>query len=479
MPNDKRFEKALDEIIRRHICLNFQGDYDFFVSIPVLADEGIFELISSLKKCENPRKRICICILLNDPENAEEKIKKKNKDIFSELKEIEKRGGENHIDLQVKYISSIPDKIAGVGFARRVIMDEIICAIKREVRKNKNYGKNKNYESEANYEGKENPFYRRLIFSLDSDCIVSDEYFVRASRMRGELGVFLFKHRFSTSDSLVKRAGELWELFLRYWRDALRIFGYPFAFYPIGSLFVFRPQLYVRTGGMSIRKAGEDFYFLQKVVSSCNAEDIPAYVFPKASPSERTPFGTGKEIKLYVEGKNERLERVWKIEAFAELQKVISEARKIYREKNYNHSVFTRFKEENPKFAKQLENIRKMCRDEEDFEKRFLLWFTPFKVFKFLRTTEKIMQKGHIISETEKLRNIIEEKTGFKVNWEQKREEHRRKNENKNGNKDENVGENRDENYNISETEKLLNFFTLFDDFSAKLGFVLRNLNYY
>lgn len=398
----EKFEKNISEILRRHLCLNIKKTADIVVAIPTLADEEIFTTLESLSKCKLPNsKRVLAIVLINESEKAEEKVRTKNKEIFDKIKRIN-----FEIETEVRYIKGIPEKLAGVGFARRVLMDEAICLFKKEYdEKFKERGNIAEFMSE------------KFIFSLDSDCTVSENYFSAVEILEiknADFGVLSFTHRFS-EEKEIKKAGILWEIFLRYWRDSLRVFSYKNAFYPIGSLFLFRATPYIVSMGMNIRQAGEDFYFLQKIIPLAKVVDIPVYVFPKAEPSQRTPFGTGREIQLYISGKKERLEKVWNFKSFEQIGEIMRSIDDAF-SGEMKVETFKLFLDENPKYKEQLERIKIQSKTEEDFRKKFEEWFNPFKVFKFLRFTEKIFPKSPIYQEVQKLIDKI--KRDFKFEFE-------------------------------------------------------------
>jgi hypothetical protein len=398
----EKFEKNISEILRRHLCLNIKKTADIVVAIPTLADEEIFTTLESLSKCKLPgSKRVLAIVLINESEKADEKVRTKNKEIFDKIKRIN-----FEIETEVRYIKGIPEKLAGVGFARRVLMDEAICLFKKEYdEKFKERGNIAEFMSE------------KFIFSLDSDCTVSENYFSAVEILEiknADFGVLSFTHRFS-EEKEIKKAGILWEIFLRYWRDSLRVFSYKNAFYPIGSLFLFRATPYIVSMGMNIRQAGEDFYFLQKIIPLAKVVDIPVYVFPKAEPSQRTPFGTGREIQLYISGEKERLEKVWNFKSFEQIGEIMRSIDDIF-SGEIKVETFKLFLDENPKYKEQLERIKIQSKTKEDFRKKFEEWFNPFKVFKFLRFTEKIFPKSPIYQEVQKLIDKI--KRDFKFEFE-------------------------------------------------------------
>ena len=89
------------------------------------------------------------------------------------------------------------------------------------------------------------------------------------------------------------------------------------------------PAQVIKCGGMKIRKAGEDFYFLQELAKTSGVGVIEKkLVFPSPRISERTPFGTGQAVKDIIAGKNlsevsdeafDRLEKVLKAVVFENL----------------------------------------------------------------------------------------------------------------------------------------------------------------
>ncbi|MCS7214044.1 MAG: hypothetical protein NZ927_07520 [Candidatus Calescibacterium sp.] len=382
MITKEKFSKAKEIILKRHLCLDIpEDDYDVIVTIPVLADENIFETLDSIGKAINPEKiRICVFLLVNEPSNSDDKTKEKNKNIYESLKD--KKQISDDIKLVVRYVQNIPSKLAGAGFARRLLMDETICMFERLLRRKKTNDMDL--------------FRHKTIISVDSDCIVSENYFDSLKNIR-DFGVFLFSHRFSDVPE-IKEAGMFWELFLRYWRNSLRISGYDFSFYPIGSLFAFRTSVYIITGGMNTKKGGEDFYFMQKVTPYFSTDDLPAYVFPKAEPSERTPFGTGMEIRAYIQGKKDRITKTWRFEAFEEIGEIFRNP-----ERGSKNEFFREFLKLNRKYQLQLDHIKSMSKDEQDFIKKFRTWLNPFKVFKILRFSEIVFGKSSIEIEAEKL----------------------------------------------------------------------------
>ena len=86
---------------------------------------------------------------------------------------------------------------------------------------------------------------------------------------------------FESFEPVVYDAITQYELHLRYYLNAVRSTGYPYAYHTVGSSFTVRADVYCKEGGMNRRQGGEDFYFIQKVAqrgnfSECNATRVVA-----------------------------------------------------------------------------------------------------------------------------------------------------------------------------------------------------------
>ncbi len=68
-----------------------------------------------------------------------------------------------------------------------------------------------------------------------------------------------------------------------------------------------RAKTYAKVGGMNRRKAGEDFYFMHKIMPQGEFSEInQTCVFPSCRVSDRVPFGTGRaQTEWLREGKVE------------------------------------------------------------------------------------------------------------------------------------------------------------------------------
>ena len=174
----------------------------------------------------------------------------------------------------------LPEFTGGVGGARKAGMDAFIALVPPE-------------EME-----------HRVLFSLDADTLVSPDYFadVLPEALRGGAVSIGFSHR-PAADAAHQRAIDRYEAYLRRYVEKLRQAGSPYAFFTVGSAFAVRCDAYLRAGGMKVRHAGEDFYFLQEAAKSSSVRSLEkTLVFPSPRISFRVPFGTGQAVASLLRG---------------------------------------------------------------------------------------------------------------------------------------------------------------------------------
>jgi hypothetical protein len=142
---------------------------------------------------------------------------------------------------------------------------------------------------------------------------------------------------------------------------------------------------YQKQGGMNKRKAGEDFYFLQKIIELGNFTELNAtHVIPSPRISDRVPFGTGKAIGDWIESQ-ELVYFTYDFNSFLILKVLVDNISKIYKKENYNikSKVLLQFME-SINFENKIEEIRKNTTNYLNFEKRFFTFFNAFTVLKYV-----------------------------------------------------------------------------------------------
>src|SRR5262249_26021974 len=142
-----------------------------------------------------------------------------------------------------------------------------------------------------------------VIVGFDADCRCERNYltaierhFERNSNSPG-CSIY-FEHPLNGPlEPAIYEAIAEYELHLRYYVQALRFGGFPHAFHTIGSSMAVRAGVYRKQGGMNKRKAGEDFYFLHKIIPLGGFTNlVETRVIPSPRASDRVPFGTGKAV---------------------------------------------------------------------------------------------------------------------------------------------------------------------------------------
>src|SRR5439155_20540102 len=187
----------------------------------------------------------------------------------------------------------------------------------------------------------------------------------------------------------VYEAVAAYELHLRYYLQALRYAGFPHAHHTLGSCMAVRADVYREQGGMNKRQAGEDFYFLHKIIPLGGFADVTeTVVHPSPRPSDRVPFGTGKAVRAFLGGKEMG---TYPLEAFLDLKQLFD-----WLPLSYRHGEESAGECAGPlpetvrgflrqqRFAEAMKDIRRNTSSEAAFLKRFSRWFDGFRAMKFV-----------------------------------------------------------------------------------------------
>ena len=257
------------------------SDLSLIIAIPSYKEPDILTTLESLSACIPPKGFVELIIVINAPENASQEVLNQNKITLSQIESFKLTAPE-FLSIQVILEESLPVKHAGAGLARKTGMDE---AVQRWA-----------------LLGNDGP-----IVCLDADCTVSSNYLVEVEKTYQNENVsiahFNYEHVYQEETNEVLRDGIInYELHLRCYVQGLKYAGFKFAVHTVGSSMTCRASLYAKMGGMNRRRAGEDFYFLHKLVPHGVWEDIKdATVYPSCRVSDRVPFGTGRAQMEWVE----------------------------------------------------------------------------------------------------------------------------------------------------------------------------------
>lgn len=323
--------------------------------------EELEGILSSLGKNKiEDEDEIEIILVLNHSENAERSVKDFHTAQFKKYHNTNLANGVKVICIQA---FDLPKKKAGVGLARKIGMDAAL-----------------NRFSATNHDG--------LIVCLDGDCKVSNEYLtmlLKCEKAKINGLSIAFEHDINSIDSQRNTQIIEYEIFLRYYVHALRSAAYPHAFHTIGSSMASRASAYAKIGGMNTRKAGEDFYFLHKLIPQGNFYDLTtATVFPSARVSERVPFGTGRAMMEMNDGTKD-FEALYNPKTFHDLGILFfDEADALFglSLKGLPKSFVAFLNQAG--LSQQFEDLKARSKDSTKFRKNFNHWMDGFKVLKYV-----------------------------------------------------------------------------------------------
>lgn len=260
-----------------------ESNLKYVIVIPCCDESGLLLTLNSLLACDAPTVRFEVLIVVNHSVNTSEEVKQVN---LKTIESFNKWNENNTSDLKFYCVEALdlPPKKAGVGLARKIGMD--IAASRFAV-----LGK------------------IGWVINLDADCLVSKNYLTEIEKnivgdVRG--GHFYFEHDLDTIENYELKLGiALYELHLRYYAQALKQSGFEYWHHTVGSCMITRSDAYALQGGMNQRKAGEDFYFMHKIMPGGDMITLhSAIVYPSARISNRVPFGTGKAQGDWINSEN-------------------------------------------------------------------------------------------------------------------------------------------------------------------------------
>ena len=344
------------------------------VVVPAYDEPGIVRLLDSLSDCRSVPCKVEVIIVVNAPAEASSDSLENNKLTIKNIESWKRK----KINFPFRLFSFISESGAekgwGVGMARKTGMDE---ALRR-------------FNKTDNPDG--------VIMNLDADCLVEQNYFESVyyeffkNKERKACSVF-FEHPLSGSDfnDEIYKSIALYELHLRYYLQGLTIAGFPYLYHTIGSAMGVKAHPYVKAGGMNRRQAGEDFYFIQKLVSAGGFFNLNSTtVYPSPRTSFRVPFGTGASICKLTGTGSPQLD-TYNLSAFKELGYFFGMVEKLYNCGDEEFSLI--FKSlpaglrsfiEREEFYGKIKEIRNNTSGITSFKKRFFEWFNMFRIVKYL-----------------------------------------------------------------------------------------------
>jgi len=335
------------------------------IIIPAFNEPDLQHTLNSLLH-NHPKVPAEVIICINYPENATDEIKKTGNKQHQNLLNWCKNISNDNFNFHSICLRNLPSKKAGVGYARKVAMDE---AARRF-----NFINNK----------------KGIIVNLDADCLVNKNYinailnFYKENENCKAANIY-FEH-IATTGSTLSEGIILYELHLRYIIEALKYCKYPYAYHTVGSSFCVNTLVYQQQGGMNLRKAGEDFYFLHKLFPLGHFGEIAnAVVYPSSRSSDRVPFGTGKSIADW-ENKKRDLNYSYSLQIFEIVKALFDNPILFFDSENYQKFVpeilLSYLKTQ--KFNDTLTEIKTNTKDTTAFVKRYHRYWSGFRLWKLI-----------------------------------------------------------------------------------------------
>ncbi len=368
------------------------------VNIPVYNESGLERCLDSLFQCTfGSPFHAEVLILINAPAEAPEEVLKHNQSTLERTRTWIADHPHPSMDFYVMLDHSFGKKEAGVGTARKVLMDE---AVRRFSQLDRSEG---------------------IITCMDADATVQHNYLdalvehfmvpIPAQDTKGSAGQkahgprseppeacsIRFAHPLSGEEYSedVYAAIAQYELHLRYYLQSLRSTGYPNAYHTVGSSLAVRADIYCLEGGMNRRQAGEDFYFIQKLAQRGNySECNDTCVMPSPRPSDRVPFGTGLAVSRLLE--EDVGLSTYHPEPFRMLQQLFKKVDSLYDPLSDPEAINTDLSPilldflKDQKFAQALSEIKSNSASLPAFRKRFWRWFNMFRIMKFLHFAREV-----------------------------------------------------------------------------------------
>jgi hypothetical protein len=339
------------------------------VVIPCFNEPNLIGSLESLRRSERPATTHEAIVVVNSAADAEASIIEQNERTQREARAWIEQQPDPKLTVHLIDARGLPPRHAGVGLARKIGMDE---ALRR-------------FDDAGMIDG-------GVILCSDADCSCApnylravDEHF-RAHPLSPACSIY-FEHPLEGDlQREVYEAIAVYELHLRYYVQALRYAGFPHAYHTIGSSMAVRARAYMEQGGMNRRQAGEDFYFLHKLIPLGGFTELNSTaVYPSPRPSNRVPFGTGRAVSEWLQ---QPQTKTYPLQAFDDLRMFLRSVPSLMKSSESSElqpapESIRRFLT-GQNFDAALAEIRDHTSTPAAFTKRFFRWFDGFRAMKFL-----------------------------------------------------------------------------------------------
>lgn len=350
------------------------GQLRFIVIVPACREPNLVTALDSLNRCDPPDGYVEVIVVLNLAANADPGDYQQSLKTAGEVGEWMIKNSRPEFRFILIEDLKMPARDAGVGLARKTGMDHALYR----------------FNSLNRPEG--------FILSFDADSRCDSNYFTAIESVlkafphtRG-INIY-FEHPVSGTEypEPIYRGIILYEMHLRYVNLMTRFTGFPHAYHTVGSCFGVRAESYAKEGGMNRKKAGEDFYFLHKIIPLGEFREINSTcVIPSPRESDRVPFGTGPAMRKYINSENSDM-LTYAPECFHDLKKFFANIPGLFLLTDEETADNLGFQSEPLKSylndlsaVDTIREIRANSASLKAFVNRFYRWFDAFRIIKFI-----------------------------------------------------------------------------------------------
>ncbi len=366
----KQVEQYLNNRAEKKWLVENKGNYfRTVIVVPAIKEhDNIPKLLTSLSKNEPAaiRNTSILFVVNNSDEKSKEVI---DENILTIELLLKLKSKPNQYGLNIDFIDAasenkcLPRKYAGVGLARKIGMDQALYYF--------------DYSKKGN-----------AIVCLDADCEVDANYLTEIQKYyddNNHTAVIKYEHKLD-NEAIIN-----YEIFLRYYVLGLKFAKSSYAYHSIGSCITVSPITYTKIGGMNKKKAGEDFYFLEKAAKQGKINSInTTTVYPSSRKSWRVPFGTGQRITRYYEKVRDEY-ILYNADSFVVLKEILEEYNN---EKTNDPSEILNSAKSiskalydfliNNQFESALNKIIENAATVEQVNHQKKIWFDAFKTMKLI-----------------------------------------------------------------------------------------------
>lgn len=371
------------------------GNLGLCVVIPCYNEPDLLKSLEAIANCTLPPCDVEVIVVVNHPEGADDDVLANSNKALKDTDEANRSWSSERFCFHAIRAFNLSRKQAGVGYARQIGMDEAAYRLLSIGRQS------------------------GVIACFDADSRCMPNYLCELYRLwdrhpKTHACSVRFEHPIYGNEfsAEVYQGIAAYELHLRYYNQASRFVGFPFAYHTVGSSMACSAGAYVRFGGMNRHQAGEDFYFLQKIIPHGGFRELSTTcVFPSPRPSNRVPFGTGRAMSKLVYS-NEPI-TTYHLESFLNLEPLFQNVNIFYEQSNaQTKKVIESFAEPLSYFLfqvdaiKAIENVRANASSPKSFKKRFFLWFDAFMLLKYMNfAAEKYYGRQPVEGQAQNLLN--------------------------------------------------------------------------